>query len=50
MNAATEKEKIADTDNYFFLAARVWNSQAGDCTAIEDPRDIYKIFRWLCRC
>lgn len=44
MNTAVDGEKNVDTDDYFLLAARVWNSKAEDYSAIEDSATSQKVF------
>ncbi len=41
MNATIDNEKNVDTDDYFLLAAGVWNSQTEDYSAIEDSSQKY---------
>jgi hypothetical protein len=44
MNAAIDNEKNVDTDDYFLLAAGVWNSKIEDYSAIEDSATSQKYF------
>lgn len=44
MNATMDNKKNVDTDDYFLLAARNWNSQAEDYTAIGDSATSIKYF------
>jgi hypothetical protein len=44
MNAAIDNEKNVDTDDYFLLAAGVWNSKTEDYSAIEDSATSQKYF------
>jgi hypothetical protein len=44
MNAAIDNEKNVDTDDYFLLAAGVWNSQTEDYSGIGDSATSKKYF------
>ena len=44
MNAAIDKEKNIDIDDYFLLAGRNWNGQTEDYTAIGDASTSIKYF------
>tara|TARA_B100000686_G_scaffold196143_1_gene203024 strand:+ start:185 stop:460 length:276 start_codon:yes stop_codon:yes gene_type:complete len=44
MNSTIENEKKVDTDDYFLLAARSWESQAQDYTNIDDSGTSIKYF------
>ena len=44
MNATIDNEKNVDTDDYFLLAARVWNSKSKDYSAIDDSATTQKYF------
>ncbi|MBC8283411.1 MAG: hypothetical protein H8E32_06315 [Nitrospinae bacterium] len=44
MNATLDNEKNIDTDDYFLLAARAWESQKEDYSAIEDSATSIKYF------
>ncbi|MBT4260277.1 MAG: hypothetical protein HOD90_10260 [Nitrospina sp.] len=44
MNAAIDNEKNVDVDDYFLLAARVWNSKTEDYPSIEDSATSQKYF------
>ena len=44
MNAAIDKEKNIDIDDYFLLAGRNWNGQTEDYTAIGDSTTSIKYF------
>ena len=44
MNSAIENEKKFDTDDYFLLAARSWNSQAETYTEINSSATSIKYF------
>ena len=44
MNATIDSEKNVDVDDYFLLAARVWNSKTEDYPGIEDSAASLKYF------
>jgi len=44
VNATADNDKNVDADNYFFLAARVWNNQTENYTTIEDSETSIKYF------
>jgi len=44
VSATTDNDKNVDTDNYFLLAARVWNNQTQNYTTIEDSETLIKNF------
>ena len=44
MNAAIDKEKNIDIDDYFLLAGRNWNGQTEDYSAIGDSSTSIKYF------
>ena len=44
MSATLDKEKNVDIDDYFLLAARNWDSQKEDYTAIDDSATSIKYF------
>ncbi|MBN4077810.1 hypothetical protein JYT29_00580 [Nitrospina gracilis] len=44
MSTTIDNEKDVDTDDYFLLAAGVWNSQTEDYSAIEDSATSQKYF------
>ena len=44
MNASIDNEKKVDTDDYFLLAAGVWNSQTEDYSDIGDSATLQKYF------
>ena len=44
MNATIDNEKNVDTDDYFLLAARVWNSKTEGYSAINDSATTQKYF------
>ena len=45
MNATVDNKENIDADNYFLLAARTWNNQTEDYTAIEDSETSLKYFK-----
>jgi hypothetical protein len=44
MNATIDSEKNVDVDDYFLLAARIWNSKTEDYPGIEDSATSLKYF------
>ena len=44
MSSTIDNEKNVDTDDYFLLAARVWNSNSEDYSAINDSTSTHKYF------
>jgi hypothetical protein len=44
MSATVDEKKNVDIDDYFLLAARVWNSKSEDYSAIEDSATNHKYF------
>jgi len=44
MSTTIDNEKDVDTDDYFLLAAGVWNSQTEDYSSIEDSATSQKYF------
>ena len=44
MSATVDDEKNVDIDDYFLLAARVWNSKSEDYSAVDDSATTQKYF------
>ncbi|MEK9627771.1 MAG: hypothetical protein VW455_01985 [Nitrospinota bacterium] len=44
MNSTIDNEKNVDIDDYFLLAARSWDGQAGDYTAIDSSATAIKYY------
>ncbi len=44
MSVTMGNEQIVDADDYFFLAARVWNSKIEDYSSLEDASTAIKYF------
>jgi hypothetical protein len=44
MSATVDDDKNVDVDDYFLLAARVWNNKSQNYSAIDDSDTIQKYF------
>ena len=44
MNATIDSDKNVDVEDYFLLAARVWNSKTEEYSAIDDSTTTQKYF------
>jgi hypothetical protein len=44
MSATVDDKKNLNVDDYFLLAARIWNSKSEDYSSIDDSATIQKLF------